>query len=300
MSATPHVVVSVDDGPAHTLHPGDLIGRLGLAALRVDDPRVSEAHALVSLRAGQLQLLALRGGLAVDRTRVGEVVLAPGLRVRLARDLYLHVHEVHLPDVALALELDDLEAQILTGSASLVIEPEPGLSPRFEPDAAAQLWSDGLRWRLRIGDEVLLLEPGMVLDVDGHRVVVRTVPLVRAGQEATALGGQLQPPLRLVANYDTVHIHRKKFDPVVFSGMAARILSELVALDGPAAWEVVAEQVWRDVEHRHHLRRRWDVTLGRLRAKLEQHGIRPNLVRSAGTGHVELLLLDGDVVEDRS
>lgn len=40
--------------------PGDLIGRLPGAALQIADPRVSEAHAMVSLRAGELVLLALR------------------------------------------------------------------------------------------------------------------------------------------------------------------------------------------------------------------------------------------------
>ena len=36
--------------------------------LHVDDARVSEAHALVSLRGRELQLLALRGRFAVDST----------------------------------------------------------------------------------------------------------------------------------------------------------------------------------------------------------------------------------------
>ncbi len=56
------------DGTQRDLYPGDIIGRLWSAALHVDDARVSEAHALVSLRGRELQLLALRGRFAVDST----------------------------------------------------------------------------------------------------------------------------------------------------------------------------------------------------------------------------------------
>lgn len=54
------------DGQIHVLGHGDLIGRLWSAALCLSDPRVSEAHAMVSLREGQLRLLALRGLFAID------------------------------------------------------------------------------------------------------------------------------------------------------------------------------------------------------------------------------------------
>lgn len=301
MHPNAHALVSVEEGPPVALHPGDLIGRLRSAALRVDDPRVSEAHALVSLRAGELQLLALRGVLAVERQRVTEVVLVEGLRIRVAKDLHLRVHEVHVPVEALAVAVDDAEPQMLIGAAaSVVVDPEPGLLPRFEPDAPAHLWSDGFGWRMRWGDRVEALEADQVLEIDGHVLRVVTVPLLRGGQEATAIGGQLQPPLRLVANYDTAHLHRKGREPVLFSGIQARILSELVAFGGPTTWEVVAEEIWRDDPVRHHLRRRWDVNLGRLRARLEQHGIRPDLVRSDGTGRVELVLLPGDEIEDHT
>lgn len=295
------VVVEVD-GEAVRLVPGDLIGRHRGAALRIDDPRVSEAHAMVSLRDGELVLLALRGGLAVQRQRQGRVVLVPGVVVRLAKDALLTVLEVSLPETALALRIGDEPPQLLVGSAaSLVGDPEPGLSLRFDPDALAQLWSDGVGWRLRAESAPTVdLEPGQTLEVAGLTLEVVSLPLQRAGQDATMLGGRLHPPLRIVANYDTAHIHREGIEPVLLSGNGARILSELVAMDGPAGWEVVARQIWRDEAVPHRLRRRWDVNLGRLRAKLEEHGVRPDLVRSDGTGNVELVRLPGDTVDDRT
>ncbi len=56
----PFVRLRTHDGVTADVPPGGLIGRLPGAALRLDDPLVSEAHALVSLRGRKLKLLALR------------------------------------------------------------------------------------------------------------------------------------------------------------------------------------------------------------------------------------------------
>ena len=61
----PHVRITMTDGSIRELEHGDLIGRLWSAALVIDDPRISEAHALVSLREGGFWLLSLRRKIAV-------------------------------------------------------------------------------------------------------------------------------------------------------------------------------------------------------------------------------------------
>ena len=43
------------DGEQHDVPHGGIVGRLGIAALRLGDARISEAHALVSLRGGALR-----------------------------------------------------------------------------------------------------------------------------------------------------------------------------------------------------------------------------------------------------
>ena len=48
------VRLRLPDGTIETLYAGDLIGRTWAAALRLDDPDVSEAHAMVSLRGERL------------------------------------------------------------------------------------------------------------------------------------------------------------------------------------------------------------------------------------------------------
>ena len=101
----------------------------------------------------------------------------------------------------------------------------------------------------------------------------------------------------------------KEVSTPVLDGIAARIISELVALGGPAPWELVAAQIWPagsepesaeqpDLLDRTQLRRRWDISLARLRRKLRDARVRPDLVRACGTGQVELLLCSGDTVED--
>ena len=123
--------------------------------------------------------------------------------------------------------------------------------------------------------------------------------LERGGQTPTRLDGALHPPLRIVARFDTVHIHVEGRPVVTFDGLHARILSELVAVGGPASWDVIAGEVWKeDADDRLQLRRRWDVSLARLRRKLREARVRPDLVRAGGTGQVELLLYEHDSVED--
>jgi pSer/pThr/pTyr-binding forkhead associated (FHA) protein len=44
------VRIRLPDGTERRVSPSDLVGRLETAALHLDDARISEAHALVSLR----------------------------------------------------------------------------------------------------------------------------------------------------------------------------------------------------------------------------------------------------------
>lgn len=78
---------------------GGLVGRAAQAQLRLTGGGVSEGHALVSRRGGELRLLALRGRLRVRGAPLAEVPLRPALRVWLGSEVELEVVEVHLsPD----------------------------------------------------------------------------------------------------------------------------------------------------------------------------------------------------------
>lgn len=277
---------------------GDFIGRVWTAALVLDDPRVSEGHAMVSLRGGELWMLALRRRIAVDGRSVGEVRLAPGQRLALADGLELRVESVELPDTVLAVEAEGLPPVALAAVASLRGVPRPSVAGRYEPDAPCVVWTTGEGWQRRVEGVTHALAPGDTWTVEGVRF--RALALALVGGGATRLTGGVDPPLRLVVAFDTAQVQRGDDPPVLLAGQPARVLSELVALGGPTGWEVVAGELWPDETDEHLLRKKWDVVLGRLRSRLREARIRADLVRAVGTGHVELVLHPGDSVEDRS
>lgn len=289
------------DGTIAELGAGDLIGRMGGASLVLDDPRISEAHAIVSLRRGEIYLLALRRLLGLRGKPVTEVPLSPGVAVDLAEGLTITVDSIAAPPRVWALRARESGIRPLTQVASVVAGPPLRLVGRFVPGAAAHLWSMGVdEWRLRIGEGAtrsLVLGDRFV--VAGREFEVCAVDLGEASQETT-LGGGLTSPLRLIAHYDGVEIHRANRPVVIIGGVGARLLSELVAIGGPVAWEVVARELWRDEANLAELRHRWDVALGRLRARLRKEGVRDDLLRSDGAGQLQLVLNDGDHVDDRT
>lgn len=279
---------------------GDLIGRLATAALFVDDPRVSEAHALVSVRRGELVLLSLRRMLLVRGKPVSEVVLRPGTSIELAEGVALYIEEVVRPDEVLAIEIDGIGRHLLPAVASVLAGPPPHLSPRFERDAPLCVWWNGGEWRARTREGVTsVVESGSTLRAGA--LEARFVMVDAEGGLTTPRGAVAhEPPLRIVAWYDSVEVHREGRPPITIGGVGARILSELAVLAGPASWQTVAHEIWREEIEPHELRHRWDVSLARLRARLKAGGVRGDLLRSDGSGGIQLVRYAHDVIEDRT
>lgn len=288
------------EGGTVELGPGDLIGRLWSAALSIPDPRISEAHAMISLRGEELKLLALRGRFAVEGRSQSGIVLAAGQRIALADGLELLVEEVTLPSAVFAIEGDGLPRVVVAGPCSLLTRPRPELVPRLIPEAPAWLWSDGEVWCLSMGGQRRSIVPGDRWELDGLHFRALGLKLGSAGRTATRLEGAVAPALRIVARFDTVHLYPQGAEPLALNGLAARIISEVVSFDGPVPWEVLARELWPSEDDPHILRHKLDVNLSRLRARLREAGLRADLVRSDGFGHVELFLHQGDAVEDRT
>ena len=295
-----YVRLRLPDGSASELGHGDLIGRLWSAALSISDARVSEAHAMVSLRGQELLLLPLRGRFAVDGQRQSSLVLAAGRRITLADGLDLVVEEVSLPAAVFAVEGDGLPRVVVSGVCSLLTRPRPELVPRLVPDAPAHLWGDGEGWCLTMNGATRPIRVGDTWELDGRHFRAVGLSLDTARDTMTRLDGSVARPLRVVAQFDTVHVHIEGGGALALSGLAARLISEVVAFDGPVAWEVLGGELWPDEDDPHLLRHKLDVTLSRLRSRLRDAKVRPDLVRSDGFGKVELFLLDGDVVENRT
>ena len=177
--STVAVTFQLPDRRRVTLRPGDMIGRMDRAALVLNDPRVSEAHALVSLRRGELFLLSLRRMLGVRGKPMSEVRLERGTEIDLAADLTLRVVDVAAPVNVFALRNDTLGVRLLGEITSLIAGPPARLVGRFVADAHTHVWSAGPdRWQTRGADgAVRALVVGEVLQVGDAQFTVVTTPL---------------------------------------------------------------------------------------------------------------------------
>lgn len=286
--------IRVPGGQELEVGHGDLIGRLWYAAVHLDDPRISEAHGLFSLRGGALRLLGLRGRFAVDGRPTADVELAPGLKIILADGLALEVLAVDLPSHALGLVTDGMPPRMLPGTCALVHDPTPTLAPPTDPRARAWLWRASGGWRIRVpGQADRGVADGDELAVDGRRWRVLEVPTGVAADPTRAEGG-IDQPLRIVARYSTVHVFRQGHEPLLLQGLSARLVSELVAFGCPVPWTTLVEELWPTGGSRKQL----DMALVRLRARLREARVRTDLVRPDGCGSIELVLRPGDLVED--
>ncbi|MBL8909580.1 MAG: hypothetical protein JNM17_02645 [Archangium sp.] len=276
---------------------GDFIGRQPSAALFVDDPRVSEGHAVCVLRRGQLWLLALRRLLAVGGRPVSEVALAPGQHIDLAPGLTVLVEEVTVPPTVLALAAEGQPARVLGQVVSLFEHDDPRMV--YVANAAAHVWTAGDECFVRLGvaSPARRLVLGEKLRVGAREWTLSLVPSSAASSTPTGAGPLA--PLRVVVYFDSVVLERADAPPLTMGGVSARIISEL-ATRTSGTWEEIARAIWVDVPAPDALRHRWDVSLSRLRARLREASMREDLVRTDKAGRVSLVIEAKDLIEDRS
>lgn len=297
----PAVRLRLPDGRVVLVPAGGLIGRLITASCRIIDPRVSEVHALVSLRGRSLRLLTMRSPIRVDGDLVRELTLEDGQRLYFADDLVVEVDSVILPTRVLAVVLPDGEHAELSAQVHSVL-PGPVVVPGAWPEALAHIWSHGEGWSLVSPSGIAEdLRAGRSYTVGAHNLGVQLVPVESVAVPATLRPDWTDIPLRLVLRLDTVHIFPGSQSAVTVDGLSGRLLSELGNAGYPMHWSTLAARLWPEKASRgFDLRMDWDPLLRRLLHKLRDHGIRENLVRKAGHGNVELFLNPGDTVEDLS
>ncbi len=292
----PQVQLRVAPAAAVFVAPGGIVGRLHTAALRIPDPRVAEAAALVSLRGRELHLLALRGALEVDGHPEDDVILEEGLVIRLAGVVDVEVGMVELPERVMALRFPGQLRELCAPVYSFVAEPEPDLVPSYVEGAAARVWSTAEGWAADFGKGPEAVRVGRTWEVLGMTVEAVEVTLGEVGSAATT---GLAEPLTIVARTSSVHLQRARKPPVTIDGLPANLLSELALIGAPAPWTVVAGELWGKRDPTRH-RMSWDRALRRLRTRLREAGIRDDLVRADGKGNVEVFLYPGDRVVDEA
>jgi len=279
------------------------VGRSFAADVVLEDGCISEAHALVSLRGQALVLFALRGRIRCDGRDVPRVTLATGQVIQLAPEVELVVEQVSLPDEVLAVVGVNvaIPRQILAGVLSLMNDGEqPHLEEGVQRDAAALIFSDGLSWFVRTTGTPKAVVDGDVFESKGTKIRFEAVKIEHAAVVETAPGQPLEGRIRLLSHFDTVKVWREDAPerPLTLAGVASRLVAELLAFGGPVRWELVAKAVWGDGDEG-VLRHRLDVTLQKVRKRLDEHGIRRDLVSAHRTGHLELLLHPGDQADDQ-
>jgi len=298
-----YVLFRLPDGGFAKAPPGSVIGRLSSATVRIDDPRVSEAHALVSLRGSNLKLLTLRGSLRINGVKQSDVLLETGQRIQLARGVEIQVVLVELPSSVLALSYEASDqssglVHLVRSVYSITDQPQLEVVPRFVQSAAAHVWNATDGWRIRIqGEASEKISAGDRWQFDHSGIEAVSIDLPEAGIIETVVSDRLYTNLQILDREGTVHIHHEGQPSLVVNGKPAQIISELISMSALAPWYVVAGELWPNAEDEFVLRRNWDQTLIRLRRKLRDGGVRDNLVHADGTGNVELFLLPGDLVE---
>ena len=277
-----------------------MIGRSEQVALCLDDPRVSEAHAMVSLRGQHLVLLALRGRFRVDGEIVGEVILQPGVDIELYKDFWLQCDDVVLPEVLLGLSIPNVGESLLTKTTSVFIRPDSGahtIQPGFVDSADVVFWRLGDHWHYRVlgeGAQTLSLES--TIDIQGVHIDVVAMHLRHAGIAKTRQTDR--PILHLDVTRHCVKIQMSSSpNASMVTGVPGKLLASLAQYQYPQPWEVIADQVWPDdLCSPHSLRRRFDVGLLRLREKLQQLDLPGDLLQMDGSGLISLALEDDDTV----
>lgn len=286
------------DGTICDLVPGDVIGRLWTTAGWIADPRVSEAHALISLYGPKLMLLALQGRLTVDGRPKTEVELKPRRIIHLADGLAIVTEQVHLPASVFALEGEGCPRQTLLPIVSVVTFPKVRLTKGHHPDAAAVVWTDGSVWKARTEGQDLTLEVDTPFLVEGRPFYLRTTP--RTTDAPFSKKGRGAAPLTLEQHPNAVHLLRPGETPLKLQGPQAGLLTQLAQHDAPVDWMIAAEPIWPDEPDPQVLRQKWDETLSRLRSRLKVARIRPNLVQVNGRDRFTLSLTPHDRWVDKT
>ncbi len=294
------IELQLPSGERTTVGPGAIIGRSFAADVQLEDGRVSEAHALISLRGSELVLFALRGRVRVEGRDVPRVTLIEGLRVELARGVELSVTRLQLPDEVLAVEGDGVPRQVLTSVVSVCTAPQLHLVQGVRAEAEALIFSDGLSWFLRRGASApKRLRPGERTNFGG--IELRFVALALTGVATPETGpATTQGMLRLVSQHASVQVWTSGAPtPCVVSGQPALVLSTLLSQGKPVRWEALAATLWQGEEPDEVVRHRLDVVLGKLRKRLDDAGVRRDLVTAHHNGFLELVLYPGDQAHDR-
>lgn len=286
-SQLPMVVFQTPDGRSHPIYPGSIIGRLAHAGLSIEDPRISEAHCLLSLRGAAFRLLGLRGGLKIGTRWKGEVDLREGMAVYLAEDYALSVAQIVVPTSILAIEGLNDDPVALDRPEWSLFEDGPRLEPRVDRDAGAWIWNTGESWWFQAaGGDAQQVGAGDTIAVGDREARVITTAVLSASTPRTIRTTKNTPPMVLDIWPEHTEIRVGDRKTVRLTGNGHRILRQTALRTisgGSVHWTQVAEQIWRVNATEDN----WFTNHRRLQNKLREQQLPPDLV-SCDNGQVQL------------
>jgi hypothetical protein len=281
-------------GEIFELGPGETIGRSHLAGMCIEDPRVSEAHALLSLRGDALMLLPLRGRFRVDQKVATEIILEAGMRVELAPDIEIECLEVIVPPILPGIEVPGLPPFVPVGTTSVWLDPVR-IARGYHGDANVVFWAVGTDWKATVGPTVHCVEPGLEISFGDQSIRILETRLRESALTRTRQ--VLKGSVTWRPGIDAVRLQSVDRAPVTIGGVPGRILNTLLRVEPSMHWHAIAAHVWPgDASMEQSLRKRFDVGLLRLRDRLSTV-IEDELITLNGHGMVTLQLRPHDVVE---
>ncbi|MBX2801857.1 MAG: hypothetical protein KTR31_29530 [Myxococcales bacterium] len=289
----PSVVFVLPDERRVRMLPGDVLGRGRRSDVVVQDPRVSEAHAMVSLRRGGLWWLPLRPGV---HGQVGpDVLLAPGASVTVLDELQLRVESLTLPATVDVLQVDH-GAPIVLDHPEWHIAASGDARPGPHREAVAVLWRTDGRWWCRGGEgPARQLAAGVGMVVGGRQLHLGAVP--SDSQGSFTADNQPVPPVRIRSWEGFSEVGLGSLAPVRLTGnphRVFRLLARLVPDGGTVHWQEVASRLWPHSDWSSN----WYTNLPRIREQLRKKGL-PGWLLVCENGQVGLGMRQRDRVELR-
>jgi hypothetical protein len=192
-------------GERAALFAGDVIGRGPSSVLPLRDPRVHEAHAVVSFRDGELCLLPARGTLYPlgEAPTRAPMVLRAGLSIALRSDgaVGLRIDSVRIFTPTLAIACDGVPAVRLHPGSTYTIRvgAVPWVTEGADEGADAVVWLAGEDWYVRPrGGTVSVLDGRSEVMLPGGQSFIGVdlvAPVERTLDTTRILGGSLGTPL---------------------------------------------------------------------------------------------------------
>lgn len=273
----PHITIEYN-GNQHILYPGSIIGRLAKADLRIDDPRISEAHALISLRGNSLKMLALRGSLTIKERIRGETVLDKDMEIKLTDEHVLKVVSVHLPEYVLTVQYQDETISLTETEMSIHINPL-----RFEKNilstAVFWVWQSGEAWWYQRVGSPETKQPIPLETTTIDTFTFSFCKLIDSGFHTES--NKLRPPLKMAISTDVTQItFNNRF--AVFTGRQHDVIKALADLtikqNIPAvSKDTLTETLWPNYKTQD---KNWHMANRRLKEAFKEAGLPQNLIVS--------------------